>query len=217
MWMIWRRPACVLMEHYDGMEHVNIGTGEDISIRELAEIICEVVGYRGELKFNTDMPDGTPRKLLDVSRLHDMGWRHTTELTEGIRRSYQFLSGNTGWQGVDMLPNFICPGAQKSATTTLYEILKQHPDIYLPYKKELRFFSGDYWDRGIDWYEQQYEDYDGEKIVGDISPNYMRKQKIAERIYTTLGPDIKLLFMLRNPADRGVLSLPDERQTAESR
>lgn len=82
--------ACVfLMERYDGMEHVNIGTGEDISIRELAEIICDVVGYRGELQYNTDMPDGTPRKLLDVSRLHEMGWRHITELTEGIRKSYQ--------------------------------------------------------------------------------------------------------------------------------
>lgn len=83
--------ACVfLMEHYDGMEHVNIGTGEDISIRELAETICEVVGYGGELKFNTDMPDGTPRKLLDVSRLHEMGWRHTIELTEGIQKSYRY-------------------------------------------------------------------------------------------------------------------------------
>jgi GDP-L-fucose synthase len=84
--------ACVfLMERYDGMEHVNIGTGEDISIRELAQIICEVVGYRGELKFNTDMPDGTPRKLLDVTRLHEMGWRHTTGLVEGIRMSYRFF------------------------------------------------------------------------------------------------------------------------------
>ena len=86
--------ACVfLMEQYDGMEHVNIGTGEDISIRELAETICEVVGYGGELAFNTDMPDGTPRKLLDVSRLHGMGWRHTTELKTGIQKAYQhFLS-----------------------------------------------------------------------------------------------------------------------------
>ena len=82
--------ACVfLMERYDGMEHVNIGTGEDISIRELAETICDVVGYRGELQYNTDMPDGTPRKLLDVSRLHEMGWRHTTELRAGIQKSYQ--------------------------------------------------------------------------------------------------------------------------------
>lgn len=81
--------ACVfLMGHYDGMEHVNIGTGEDISIRELAEMICEVVGYQGDLKFNTDMPDGTPRKLLDVTRLHDMGWRHTTGLMEGIEKVY---------------------------------------------------------------------------------------------------------------------------------
>lgn len=82
--------ACVfLMEQYDGLSHVNIGTGEDISIRELAEIICAVVGYEGALAFNTDMPDGTPRKLLDVSRLHDMGWRHTTDLMEGIKKSYQ--------------------------------------------------------------------------------------------------------------------------------
>ena len=83
--------ACVfLMERYDGMEHVNIGTGEDISIRELAEIICEVVGYRGELKYKTDMPDGTPRKLLDVTRLHEMGWRHAIELRTGIQKSYQY-------------------------------------------------------------------------------------------------------------------------------
>lgn len=101
-----------------------------------------------------------------------------------------------------MLPNFICPGAQKSATTTLYEILKQHPDIYLPYKKELRFFSGDCWKKGIDWYRQQFADHSGERVVGDISPNYMRKQKTVERIYNTLGPDIKLIFLLRNPADR---------------
>jgi len=83
--------ACVfLMKQYSGLTHVNIGTGEDVSIRELAGIICGVVGYEGELKYNTDMPDGTPRKLLDVSKLHKMGWRHATELLEGIKKAYKF-------------------------------------------------------------------------------------------------------------------------------
>ncbi len=68
---------------------VNIGTGEDVTIRELAEIICDVVGYRGELRFDTTKPDGTPRKLLDVSRMRALGWSARTPLVEGIRRTYE--------------------------------------------------------------------------------------------------------------------------------
>lgn len=82
--------ACVyLMENYDGLEHINIGTGKDLTIKELAETIGEVVGYKGELKFDTSKPDGTPQKLLDVSRLNELGWKFKTELKEGIKKEYQ--------------------------------------------------------------------------------------------------------------------------------
>ena len=67
---------------------INIGTGEDVTIRELAETVSRVLGYRGSLVFDTSKPDGTPRKLMDVSRLHALGWRHTTSLEEGIRRTW---------------------------------------------------------------------------------------------------------------------------------
>ena len=82
--------ACLfLMENYDGREHVNIGTGVDLSIRELAETLKSVIGYRGELEFDTSKPDGTPRKLLDVSKLHALGWKHTVELEEGLQLTYR--------------------------------------------------------------------------------------------------------------------------------
>ncbi|WP_017852651.1 GDP-L-fucose synthase family protein [Leptospira interrogans] len=88
--------ACVfLMKHYNatndpkGGEHVNIGSGIEVSIRELAETIKEVVGYQGLLTFDLTKPDGTPRKLLDVSRLHKMGWKHQVELKEGIRLAFE--------------------------------------------------------------------------------------------------------------------------------
>ena len=68
---------------------VNIGTGEDVSIRELAEMVCRVVGFSGELVFDTSKPDGTPRKLMDVSRMHGLGWRHRLGLEDGIGRVYQ--------------------------------------------------------------------------------------------------------------------------------
>lgn len=78
-----------LMDHYDGASFVNVGTGEDISIRELAELIAEVAGFEGELKFDASKPDGTPRKLLDMSKMHGMGWRHKIELREGIAEVYK--------------------------------------------------------------------------------------------------------------------------------
>lgn len=82
--------ACVhLMElGYDG-PLVNVGTGEDVTIRELAEIVMDVVGFRGEIEFDASKPDGTPRKLLDVSRMAALGWRAKTPLREGIRRAYE--------------------------------------------------------------------------------------------------------------------------------
>jgi GDP-L-fucose synthase len=87
--------ACFfLMQHYNEELFVNIGTGEDLTIKELAELIKDVVGYTGELVWNTDKPDGTPRKLMDVSRLHDMGWKHKIGLREGITAVYaEFAKG----------------------------------------------------------------------------------------------------------------------------
>lgn len=82
--------ACYfLMQHYDEPELVNVGTGDDLTIKSLAELIKGVVGFEGEIHWNTDKPDGTPRKLMDVGKLHGLGWRHTTEIEEGIRATYQ--------------------------------------------------------------------------------------------------------------------------------
>lgn len=82
--------AVHLMAHYDAEEPINVGTGEDLSIAELAALVAEVVGYDGAIEFDASRPDGTPRKLLDVRRLHASGWRHRTELREGLRRTYQW-------------------------------------------------------------------------------------------------------------------------------
>ena len=86
--------ACVyLLENYSGEEHVNIGTGKEITIKALAELVRDTVGFKGEIRWNTDMPNGTPRKLCDVSKLHNIGWKEKVELPEGIRREYEwFLS-----------------------------------------------------------------------------------------------------------------------------
>jgi GDP-L-fucose synthase len=87
--------ACVfLLEKYDSPEIVNVGCGEDISIRELAELICEIVGFKGELAWDATKPDGTPRKLLDVSKIHALGWRHRIGLREGIARTYKWFLEN---------------------------------------------------------------------------------------------------------------------------
>lgn len=88
--------ACLyLMENYNEKELINIGTGEDLSIRELAEMVKRLVGFTGELLLDATKPDGTPRKLMDVSKLHSFGWKHTTALEEGIQKAYQdFLSKN---------------------------------------------------------------------------------------------------------------------------
>lgn len=80
--------ACLhLLEHYDGEQSVNVGVGADITIRELATAVADAVGYRGETAWDTDEPDGTPRKLLDVSLLAGLGWRARTSLEEGLRRT----------------------------------------------------------------------------------------------------------------------------------
>jgi GDP-L-fucose synthase len=81
--------ACVyLMDHYSEPGLVNIGTGEDIAIKDLALLIKEIVGFKGELRFDTSKPDGTPRKLMDVSKLHSHGWKHQIGLKEGITSVY---------------------------------------------------------------------------------------------------------------------------------
>ena len=82
--------AIYLMEHYDGAEIVNVGVGEDVSIAELAGIVKDVTGFAGEIVFDTSKPDGTPRKLLDVSRLHALGWKARIGLKEGIAGTYQW-------------------------------------------------------------------------------------------------------------------------------
>ena len=93
--------ACVfLLEKYDSAEIINVGCGEDISIRELAELICDVVGFQGDLTWDATKPDGTPRKLLDVSKLHGLGWRHTIGLREGIAKTYEWFLQNTPQEAV---------------------------------------------------------------------------------------------------------------------
>jgi GDP-L-fucose synthase len=77
-----------VMEHYDGAQHINVGTGEDLSILELAEMVRDVVHPSARIEFDTTKPDGTPRKLLDVTRLHELGWTHRIALREGIVNTY---------------------------------------------------------------------------------------------------------------------------------
>ena len=77
-----------LMQNYNGRGFVNVGSGADVSIKELAEMIAKTTGFEGDLVFNTSKLDGTPRKLMDVSRLHGLGWKHTIQLEEGIRVVY---------------------------------------------------------------------------------------------------------------------------------
>ncbi|HZK54100.1 MAG TPA: GDP-L-fucose synthase [Desulfosporosinus sp.] len=87
--------ACVfLMETYDGEEHVNIGTGEEVSIGELAGLVKEVVGFEGELVFDAGKPDGTPRKLVDVGKLHGLGWKHSVGLRSGVEKAYGWFREN---------------------------------------------------------------------------------------------------------------------------
>jgi GDP-L-fucose synthase len=82
--------ACYyLMQHYDEPSLINIGTGEDISIKDLALLIKKVIGYEGALTFDSSKPDGTPRKLMDVSKLHKLGWKHKVELEQGIKLAYE--------------------------------------------------------------------------------------------------------------------------------
>lgn len=95
--------ACVfLLENYNGERHVNIGTGKEITIKELAETVQRVVGYQGEIVWNGDMPDGMPRKLTDVSKLHALGWKHKIELEDGIKLAYQWFRENVEKHGFNI-------------------------------------------------------------------------------------------------------------------
>ncbi|MGQ3072092.1 MAG: GDP-L-fucose synthase family protein [Ferrovibrionaceae bacterium] len=87
-----------LMQHHSGEDFVNLGTGVEISIAELAATICRVVGFAGRLEFDRTKPDGTPRKVMDVSRLHSMGWTAPTGFEEGLERTYRWYVDNLGSQ-----------------------------------------------------------------------------------------------------------------------
>ncbi len=87
--------ACVfLMETYDDPSIINIGTGEDITIRELTEKVSGVVGYKGTIEWDSSKPDGTPRKVLDVKKIHNLGWHHAISLDEGLRQTYEWYCSN---------------------------------------------------------------------------------------------------------------------------
>jgi len=90
--------VCFLMEHYSAAGIVNVGVGDDLRISELADLIRDIVGFEGDIRFDTSKPDGTPRKLLDVTRLSDLGWRARTPLRDGIRKTYDWYLEN------------LCPG-----------------------------------------------------------------------------------------------------------
>jgi len=84
--------ACLfLLQNYDSPEIINIGTGKDVTIQELAELICDVVGFKGDLAWDRSKPDGTPRKLLDISKLESLGWKSTIPLREGIAETYNWF------------------------------------------------------------------------------------------------------------------------------
>ena len=87
--------ACVfLINNYNSADTINIGTGEEVSIKELAETIKNITGFGGKIVWDSAKPDGTMRKLLDVSRIHQLGWRHKTELEDGIAATYQWFINN---------------------------------------------------------------------------------------------------------------------------
>jgi GDP-L-fucose synthase len=92
--------AVFLMQNYDEPEFINVGTGEEITIADLVRLVMRVVGYRGKITFDSSKPDGTPRKLLDVSRLNSLGWRHKIDLETGIRSTYEWFLSHQGEQSL---------------------------------------------------------------------------------------------------------------------
>ncbi len=93
-----------ILERYSGEEHLNVGTGVDVSIAELAGLIAETVGYRGRFAFDSSKPDGTPRKLMDVGRLSALGWRASTDLREGVVRTYDWYRANQAQGAIRAVP-----------------------------------------------------------------------------------------------------------------
>jgi GDP-L-fucose synthase len=92
--------ACVhLMEHYEGNDSINVGTGKDHTMREVIEMIARIVGYQGEIIFDATIPNGTSRKVLDVSRIHALGWQHTIDLEEGVRSTYEWFCAQSELRG----------------------------------------------------------------------------------------------------------------------
>jgi GDP-L-fucose synthase len=88
-----------LMDRYESPEVINVGTGRDVSISELAEIVRAVVGYQGVVRWDSSRPDGTPRKLLDVSRLSELGWKASVDVLDGIRSTYSWFVRNSAGNG----------------------------------------------------------------------------------------------------------------------
>jgi GDP-L-fucose synthase len=86
--------CCFLMENYDSPEIINVGVGEDLTIAELAMLIKDVVGFSGKIEHDRSKPDGTPRKLLDVSKLQSLGWKPRTALADGVRKTYEWYLAN---------------------------------------------------------------------------------------------------------------------------
>jgi GDP-L-fucose synthase len=82
------------MQNYDSPEIINVGVGEDLSITELATLVSRIIGFAGTVAYDRSKPDGTPRKLLDVSRLHASGWHARTSLEDGIRKTYEWFCAN---------------------------------------------------------------------------------------------------------------------------
>ena len=101
------------------------------------------------------------------------------------------------------LPNFICLGAAKSGTTTLHDILRQHPEIYVPAFKEPHFFDiPENYKNGIDWYQKNYFKNANKKVIAEFTPSYFFDKEVPERIFNNLGAEVKFVVLLRHPVDR---------------
>jgi GDP-L-fucose synthase len=115
-----------LMNNYNESDWVNIGTGEDISIKELAEIVKRIVGYEGELVWDTSKPDGTPRKLLDVSKINNLGWKHKTTLEDGVKNTYEwYLEKNSNKSNPKLSVVMPAYNAEKYLSGAIESILNQ--------------------------------------------------------------------------------------------
>ena len=94
MLMTWPMPVFFSWRKYDSGEIVNVGTGKDISIRELSQLVARIVGFDGEIVFDASKPDGTPRKLLDIGKINDLGWSPSVSLVDGIAKTYRWYTQN---------------------------------------------------------------------------------------------------------------------------